>query len=305
MPYAYMKANILCRLLLIGKVRVMKKLITVINSNIPLAKALNAAAHTVFGMGYRIEAFHMPDIYVYLADTLVIRAVKETAYRIAQLNMESVIYADFTNTMGTLPTDEQLIRTRATKEADMQYYAVSICANDDILHELEVVLSKCRYLPNYSPLINENQNKFVFLPPRPLLDNHDSVYKHYDNYKAVIAFNKKHNIECSINAMLQSCIELGRQADFISLHLIAYIDANNIRHTNISYHAIPIVTAKNQNKLDDIAHAIKQDNKIISSIIQDDSGKIIMVAVFGDTDNVDIYTKQCSILTKEIVPQKL
>lgn len=279
----------------------MKKLITVINSNIPLGKALNAAAHTVFGMGYRIEAYHMPDIYVYLADTLVIRAFKETAYRIAQLNMESVIYADFTNTMGTLPTDAQLIRTRATKEADMQYYAVSMCANYDILHELEVVLSKCRYLPNYSPLINENQNKFAFLALRTLLDNHNPIYKLYDNYKAVIAFNKKHNVECSINAMLQSCIELGRQADFISLHLISYIDASDMAHTNISYHAIPIVTARNQNKLDDIAHAIKQDNKIISSIIHDDFGKIIMVGVFGDTKSVDLYTKQCSLLTKEIV----
>lgn len=281
----------------------MKELIIVINEAVPFGRALNAAAHTVLGMGHRIPADKTPNIAVFLASHEQLVMFKQAAYELYINNPATVVYADFTNTMVGGTTDEQLIRTSNTHEADLEYFAVSICADDDLLLQLKNILSKT--IPNYKPLINKDAVAFNFLPVPALLDNHDPVYKQFDNHKAVIAFNKKHDIAESINFMILACLDLGKQALLISLHLLLYVDADGMQHPNISYHAMPIVTAKNQGKLDTIAEQVQQNDALVASVVKDDTDVVQIVGVFGEAEIVNPYTKQCSLWTKEIIEENL
>lgn len=283
----------------------MKKLITVLNVEIPFGRAINASAHTVLGMGHRIPETKIPDIYVFLGTKDLMREFRSAANRIYLDSPESVIYADFTSTMVGGTTDEQLLKTSSTPEVEIEYFSISICADDLILRSLEPVLAKLTVLENYKPQINSlTESIYEFLPKAELLDNHDPKYTEYSTHKAVLVFNKKQNIDEIVNSMVVACLDVGQRAKLIALHLLRYIDASGSEHSNISYHAFPILTAKNQGKLDMLAYEVKNNEDIISRSVDKTADTVNVVCAFGEAAIINSYTKQCSLWTRAITQEE-
>ena len=283
----------------------MKKLITILNLEIPSGRALNASAHTVLGMGHRVPESKMPNIYVFLGTKDLMREFRSAAYKIYVDNTESVLYADFTSTMVGGTTDEQLLKTSNTQESEIEYYSVSICADDVMLRVLEPILVKLTLLENYNPQINSStESIFEFLPKSELLDNHDPRYTEYSTHKAVLVFNKKQNIDEIVNPMVVACLDVGQRAKLMALHLLRYVDASGSEHPNISYHAFPILTAKNQGKLDTIAFEVKDNKDVISRTVSGVADTVSVVCAFGEAAIINSYTKQFSLWTREITQEE-
>jgi hypothetical protein len=282
----------------------MKKLITVLNHEIPFGRALNASAHTVLGMGHRISEGKVPDIYVFMGTNTEMREFRRVANQIYANNTAAALYADFTSTMIGGTTEEQLLKTSITPESEMDYFAVSICADDAVLACLAPIISKLTLLPGYKPQLNtEAESEFDFLSAPILPDNHDQIYQQYATHKAALVFNKKQDIAKSINAMVTACLDVGKRAELMALHLLMYTNADGGKHPNISYHAFPIITAKNQGKLEALVTEVAENETLIFSAVNDHDAVLNVVCIFGDAAAVNIYTKQCSLWNREVIQE--
>lgn len=280
----------------------MKKLISVFNTSIPFGRAINAMAHTALGMGHRIPNAKIPIIDVYHASNDIIREFKYAANKIYQSDLKNVLYADFISTMvGCSSTGDQLLKTNNTKENELDYFAVTICAEGSILSALNPILEKLTCLSSKATKNNYAElAEFDFITEPTYLQNDDPIYAQYEKYKISLVANKTSDMPETTSSMLIACLDVGGKADLVSLHLLVYIDADDCKHANISYHSFPILTARNQGRLEMLALEVKNDNRIISSVRSGEDNRVLSVCLFGEAEIINSYTKSCSLWNKEL-----
>ncbi len=137
------------------------KIVVALNKNLDVGVALNAAAHVALGLAGKgcamsgaIEAFDFRDYadadggshdHISALSLIVLRG-RNGELRSLRTEARSVglLTVDFTNQMTSDTYIEQLERSAATPEADLEYYAVAIFGNSSEVDPLTRKLSLWR-----------------------------------------------------------------------------------------------------------------------------------------------------------------
>lgn len=127
-----------------------KKLVAVLNEKIDTGTAMNALAHMIVGLGASIENKDELRLTDY-ADAdgnnhsniseipfMVLKARNSNKLRILRVGLinNNIKFVDFTNTMTIGTYQEQIERSKQTKEADLEYYGIAIFGDWEIVSEL-------------------------------------------------------------------------------------------------------------------------------------------------------------------------
>lgn len=279
----------------------MKHYFSLINFDIPLGKGLNALAHTAIGVGHRLPINQTPNITVLFADEGIIREFRKEAHKLIQAYKNETVYSDFTNTMTIGSTDNCVKITRETPETHLQYYAASICAEENLLksQEFDQIFSRCKRLKNYKSHIGCN-NDFNFKDLVCLPD-----YQSLPTNKISLTLDRAKPLSELVNAAIISSFSISKQTDLNNLKLIIYSDADQQMHPYISYHPFPILAARQQNKLNELAKIIEKDNSLVVGVVKDRDENVVSICMLGNEDQVNIYTKQKFIsLWKAELPEE-
>ena len=126
------------------------KLVAVLNEKIEIGVAMNTLAHMVVGLGVSVEKKEELRLTDYAdADAnshaniseipfMVLKARNSNQIRqLRQALIENKIkFVDFINTMTIGTYQEQIERSKETKEADLEYYGIAIFGDWNIVSEL-------------------------------------------------------------------------------------------------------------------------------------------------------------------------
>lgn len=127
-----------------------KKLVAVLNEKIEPGVALNALAHMIVGLGASVEKKEELRLTNYAdADGNAHPNVSEIPFMVlsarnsnqlrqlrAGLIENKIHFVDFTNTMTIGTYQEQIERSKQTKEADLEYYGIAIFGEWEKVSEL-------------------------------------------------------------------------------------------------------------------------------------------------------------------------
>ena len=126
------------------------KLVAVLNEKIEVGVAMNALAHMVLGLGASVENKEELRLTDY-ADAdgnshanisempfMVLKARNSNQLRILRRGLiaNNIKFVDFTNTMTIGTYQEQIERSKQTKEADLEYYGIAIFGDWNTVSEL-------------------------------------------------------------------------------------------------------------------------------------------------------------------------
>ncbi|PIU21772.1 MAG: DUF2000 domain-containing protein [Candidatus Diapherotrites archaeon CG08_land_8_20_14_0_20_34_12] len=126
------------------------KLIAILNEKLEVGVALNALAHMVVGLGASVEkkedlrltnyADADGNSHANISEIPFVVLKARNSNQIRQLRQaliqNNVKFVDFTNTMTIGTYQEQIERSRQTKEADLEYYGIAIFGDWNIVSEL-------------------------------------------------------------------------------------------------------------------------------------------------------------------------
>ena len=127
-----------------------KKLVAVMNEKIEVGVAMNALAHMTVGLGASVEKKEELRLTNYAdADCnshaniseipfMVLKARNSNQLRQLRqaLIHNNIKFVDFTNTMTVGTYQEQIERSKQTKEADLEYYGIAIFGDWNLVSEL-------------------------------------------------------------------------------------------------------------------------------------------------------------------------
>lgn len=71
-----------------------------------------------------------------------------------------------------------------------------------------------------------------------------------------------------------------------------YKDADGESHLYISHHHFPVLSARSQNKLNELATQIEQDPQLLKKRILDRAGNTIAICLLGMEEQVNFHTRQ-------------
>ena|SRR5260370_713333 len=135
------------------------KFVVVLNKNLEVGKALNAAAHMAAGLVARADPESVKDMmFIPFLDkdggehpsisALSLIVLRGTSGEIRKVRKEAlshgVIFTDFTSSMTGDTYIEQLERTKATAEQDLEYYGICLFGRKETLDEFTRKLSLWR-----------------------------------------------------------------------------------------------------------------------------------------------------------------
>jgi hypothetical protein len=126
------------------------KLVAVLNEKIEIGVAMNALAHMVVGLGASVEnkdGLRLTDYadadgnsHANISEIpfMVLKARNSNQLRILRqaLIENNIKFVDFTNTMTIGTYQEQIERSKQTKEADLEYYGIAIFGDWNTVSEL-------------------------------------------------------------------------------------------------------------------------------------------------------------------------
>ena len=126
------------------------KLVAVLNEKIEVGVAMNALAHMTVGLGASIhkkEELRLTDYAdadrnshanVSEIPFVVLKARNSNQLRILKQSLieKNVKFVDFTNTMTVGTYQEQIERSKQTKEADLEYYGIVIFGDWNTVSDL-------------------------------------------------------------------------------------------------------------------------------------------------------------------------
>ncbi|MBI4453522.1 DUF2000 domain-containing protein [Candidatus Woesearchaeota archaeon] len=126
------------------------KLVAVLNEKIEVGVAMNTLAHMIVGLGASVEKKEELRLTDYAdADDnshaniseipfIVLQARNSNQLRILRqaLIQNNIKFVDFTNTMTIGTYQEQIERSKQTKEADLEYYGIAIFGDWNTVSEL-------------------------------------------------------------------------------------------------------------------------------------------------------------------------
>lgn len=127
-----------------------KKLVAVLNEKIETGVAMNSLAHMVVGLGASVgkkdelrltnyaDADGNSHANISEIPFMVLKARNSNQLRqLRQALIENKIeFVDFTNTMTVGTYQEQIERSKQTKEADLEYYGIAIFGDWNLISEL-------------------------------------------------------------------------------------------------------------------------------------------------------------------------
>jgi len=271
----------------------MKQFISFINSRVPFGKALNALGHISVGIGHWIPEGHMPSIQVYFAEEQTIRAFRKASHKIRIAHPEKTRCVDFINTMTIGPSDNCLKITAETPDSELIYFGASLCTDEELL--TSEILELCGQ--NKKALNKSDRDFFSFRPNEELPDHRTILTK-----KMALILDRTATLTEALRATVQAGIGIGSQSSLSELKLLPYCDGDGELHSCISYHSFPILSARPQSKLQELATQVKTDPKIRKTVIRDQEGKSLGVCLFGDEEAVNVHTRQkfISLWTAEL-----
>lgn len=271
----------------------MKQFISLINSAIPFGKALNALGHTSVGIGHWIPEGHMPSIQVYFADEQTIRAFRKASHKIRSDHPEKIRCADFINTMTIGPSDNCLKVTAETSDRELIYFAASLCIDEELLlPEISELCSQCKMM-----LDAPHRDLFSFRPHEELPD-----YRTIPTKKMALVLDRTATLAEILRATVEAGIGMGSQSSLSELKLLPYCDGDGELHSCISYHPFPILSARPQSKLQELASQVETDPKIRKIVIRGQADNPLGVCLFGVEEAVNTHTRQkfISLWTAEL-----
>lgn len=126
------------------------KLVAVLNEKIEVGVAMNALAHMTVGLGASIpkkEELRLTDYAdadgnshanVSEIPFVVLKARNSNQLRILRQSLieKNIKFVDFTNTMTVGTYQEQIERSKQTKEADLEYYGIVIFGDWNTVSDL-------------------------------------------------------------------------------------------------------------------------------------------------------------------------
>ena len=126
------------------------KLVAVLNEKIEVGVAMNALAHMIVGLGASVKNKEELRLVNYTdADEnshaniseipfMVLKARNSNKLRILRQGLiaNNIKFVDFTNTMTIGTYQEQIDKSKQTKEADLEYYGIAIFGDWNIVSEL-------------------------------------------------------------------------------------------------------------------------------------------------------------------------
>ncbi len=296
-----------------------KTLLFVLNKEIAAGKAINSLAHLALGLGHFIPPEKEPNIEILFSSAEPMRNFKA---QVATLHSKykNTIVSDFVNTMTEGSAEDQMARTKLTLEKDLQYYGICIGGEDDAISKAKHALKGTLVLKDYKPSI-AGQEKSVFdftsnvsgaaagysAPPAVADHNISAAAAGGDvgllSHKAIIALTKNTAIHDLLNYVAINSLRVGSKADFVSLRLLDFVDADGGHHPNISYHPFPILKAKSQTKLQALVSKTSEfKNSLHLSTSTDKDSAVVLACLFGFTDEVEecANRKEFSLLSIEI-----
>lgn len=125
------------------------KLVAVLNEKIEVGVAMNALAHMVVGLGACIEkkdelrltnyADADGNSHANISEIPFVVLKSRNSNQLRQLRQalieHKIVFVDFTNTMTLGTYQEQIERSKQTKELDLEYYGISLFGNwDQVSH---------------------------------------------------------------------------------------------------------------------------------------------------------------------------
>ena len=131
-------------------VEFLNKLVAVLNEKIEVGVAMNALAHMIVGLGASVENKEELRLTDY-ADAdgnshtniseipfMVLKARNSNQLRILRRGLiaNNIKFVDLTNTMTIGTYQEQIERSKQTKEADLEYYGIAIFGDWNAVFEL-------------------------------------------------------------------------------------------------------------------------------------------------------------------------
>jgi hypothetical protein len=261
----------------------MKKFISFINPSIPFGRALNALGHISIGIGHWIPEGHMPSIQVYLAEEHVIRAFRKASHKIRSDHPGKIRCADFINTMTVGPSDNCIKVTAETPDSELVYFAASLCAEEVLLTpEIYELCSQSKMV-----LDAPHGDHYLFRPDEELPD-----YQNLQTKKMALVLDRTASLAEVLRATVEASIKIGSQSDLNGLKLLSYCDKDGQPHSCISYHSFPILSARPQSKLQELAAQIEMDPKVKKAIIHSPEGKVLGICLLGEEEAVNIHTRQ-------------
>ncbi len=271
----------------------MKLLISFINPQIPFGKALNALAHISVGIGHWIPEGHKPSILVYFAEEQTIRSFRRASHKIRSAHPEKTRCADFINTMTIGPSDNCLKVTMETPGSELVYFAASLCTDEELL--TPEIFELCSQSKKAAEVLN--QDPFSFRPSEELPD-----YRTIATKKMALVIDRTTPLPEALRATVQAGIAIGSQSSLSDLKLLPYRDGDGELHSCISYHPFPILSARPQSKLQELAKQVEADPKIKKTVIPSQEGSALGVCLFGDEEAVNAHTRQkfISLWTAEL-----
>lgn len=126
------------------------KLVAVLNEKIEVGVAMNALAHMIVGLGASVEKKEELRLTDYAdADGNSHQNISEIPFMVLKarnsnqlrqlrqaLINNNIKFVDFTNTMTIGTYQEQIERSKQTKEADLEYYGIAIFGEWNLVSEL-------------------------------------------------------------------------------------------------------------------------------------------------------------------------
>jgi|GEM_PF-1413120 len=261
----------------------MKQFISLINPVIPFGKALNALGHTSVGIGHWIPEGHIPSIQVYFAEEQTIRAFQKASHKIRSAYPEKTRYADFTNTMTLGPSDNCLKVTEETPGNELIYFAATLCTDEEFFSPEVSELCK----QSKRALDAPHRDPFSFRPHENLPD-----YRTIPTKKIALVLDRTTTLAEALRATVEAGIGIGSQSGLSDLKLLPYRDGDGELHSCISYHPFPILSARPQSKLQELANEVEKDPNIRKTVIRCQEGNALGVCLFGDEEAVNLHTRQ-------------
>lgn len=132
-----------------------KKFVAVLHKNIETGKLMNALGHMTAGLagGYgKGEEMHFLDyvdkdagIHPKISHYPFIILKADGSHQIRKIRNEAlqrhILFTDFTSTMTVGTSEEQLVRTKSTPEAELEYWGICLFGDATVLRELTGKLS--------------------------------------------------------------------------------------------------------------------------------------------------------------------
>src|SRR5688572_1209037 len=237
------------------------KLITLLNREVPLGKALNAAAHMNFGLGHRFKGRPNHDVQVFFGTGAQVREFRQVASAVTRESKGTAVFNDFMHTMNGPDTDQQVKTSRSTPESKLTYLGCTFVAKG-VDPRLEKITQECAQLSGYQPHVGDAETQLV----DPLDPPKDTQYKHEYTGERIVPDNRiclvlaaKTPLAKTINGAVLSSLAAGQLPIPEELHLIAFgHQGDDTAHGNISYHPYVVLKAQSAAKHQGIIAAGKK-----------------------------------------------